>query len=53
MKERYDNITLLTNFQLKRARTILRAWEVLDDTVAEAIKKLRIYVVEAGMQLII
>ena len=35
MKERPDNITLLTTFQFKRARTILRAWEDLDDTMAE------------------
>ena len=39
MKERPDNITLLTTFQFKRARTILRAWEYLDDTMAESIKK--------------
>ena len=39
MKERPDNIALLTTFQFKRAKTILRAWEDLDDTVVEAIKK--------------
>ena len=39
MKERLDNITLLTTFQFKRSKTIMRAWEDLDDTVAEAIKK--------------
>ena len=39
MKDKHDNITLLTTFQFKRARTILRAWEDLDDTVVEAIKK--------------
>ena len=39
MKEMPDNITLLTTFQFKRTKDILRAWEDLDDTVAEAIKK--------------
>ena len=39
MKDNPDNITILTTFQFKRARTILRAWEDLDETVAEAIKK--------------
>ena len=39
MKDKPENITLLTNFQFKRARTILRSWEYLDDTVAKAIKK--------------
>ena len=39
MKERPDNITLLTPFQFKRARTIPRAWEYLDGIVAETIKK--------------
>ena len=39
MKERPDNITLFSTFQFKRARTILRAREDLDDIVAEAIKK--------------
>ena len=39
MKERHANITLLTPFQFKRAKTILRGWEDLDDTVADAIKK--------------
>ena len=39
MKERPDNITLLTPFQFKRFKTILRAWEELDDTVFDAVKK--------------
>ena len=39
MKERPDNIIILTTFQFKRSRTILRSWEDLDETVAEAIKK--------------
>ena len=39
MKDKPDNITLLTNFQFKRARTILRDLEDLDETIAEAIKK--------------
>ena len=39
MKDKPYNVTLLTNFQLKRIRTILRAWEDLDETVAESIKK--------------
>ena len=39
MKDKPDNVTLLTNFQFKRTRTILRAWEDLDETLAEAIKK--------------
>ena len=37
MKDKHDNITLLTTFQFKGARTILRAWEDLDDIVAKAI----------------
>ena len=39
MKEKPDNITLITNFQFKRDITILRAWEDLDDIVAKAIQK--------------
>ena len=39
MKEKLDNITLLTTFQFKRAKTILKAWEDLDEIVAEAINK--------------
>ena len=39
MKEKPDNVTFLTNFQLKRIRIVLRAWEDLDETVAEAINK--------------
>ena len=39
MKEKQDNVTFLTNFHLKRIKVILRAWEDLDETVAEAIKK--------------
>ena len=39
MKERPNNITLLTPFQFKGAKTIMIDWEDLDDTVAEAINK--------------
>ena len=39
MKDNPNNITILTNFQFKRAKTILRAWEDLDETVTEDIKK--------------
>ena len=39
MKDKPNNITLLTTFQFKRARTILRAWEDLDETAAKSIKK--------------
>ena len=39
MKDKPNNITLLSAFHFKRARTILRAWEDLDEIVAEAIKK--------------
>ena len=39
MKDKLDNITLLTTFQFKRAKTILRDWEDLDEIVAESIKK--------------
>ena len=39
MKDKLDNATILTNFQLKRIRTILRAWKDLYELVAEAIKK--------------
>ena len=39
MNDKPDNVTFLTNFQLKRIRVILRVWEDLDETVFEAIKK--------------
>ena len=39
MKDKPDNVTFLTNFQLKRIGTILRAWEDIYETIAEAIKK--------------
>ena len=39
MKDQPDNVTFLTNFQLKRIRVILRSWEDLDETVVEAINK--------------
>ena len=39
MKEKPNKVTSLTNFQLKRIRTILRAWEDLYEIVVEAIKK--------------
>ena len=39
MKDNPDNVTFLTNFQLKGISIILRPWEDLDETVAKAIKK--------------
>ena len=39
MKDKPDNITILNNFQFKKIRTILRAWEDLHETVVEDIKK--------------
>ena len=39
MKDKLDNVIIFTNFQFKKIRTILRAWEDLDETVTEAIKK--------------
>ena len=39
MKDRPENITILSSFQLKKVRTILRAWEDLNETIGEAIKK--------------
>ena len=42
MKDKPDNVTFLTNFQLKRIRVILGAWEDLDETVAEAINKAQV-----------
>ena len=39
MKYKPDNVTFLTNFHLKRIKVILRAWEDLDEIVAEAINK--------------
>ena len=42
MKDKPDNVTILTNFQFKKIRTILRAWEDLDETVTEAIKKAQV-----------
>ena len=39
IKDKLDNVTFLTNFQFKKVRNILRAWEDLDETIAESIKK--------------
>ena len=39
MKDKLDNVTIFTNFQFNKIRTILRAWEDLDEMVVEAIKK--------------
>ena len=39
MKDRPENITILSSFQLKKDRTILRDWEDLNETIGEAIKK--------------
>ena len=39
MKDKSGNITILSNFHLKKIRTILWAWEDLDETVLESIKK--------------
>ena len=39
MKDKLDNVTFHTNFQLKRIRTILRVLKDLDETVAKAIKR--------------
>ena len=39
MKNKPANVAIFTNFQFKKIRNILRAWEDLDETVAEAIKK--------------
>ena len=39
MKEKFNNVTIFTNFQFKRIGTILRAWEDLDEMVTKAIKK--------------
>ena len=41
MKDKPNNFTLFTNFQLKKVRAILRSWEDLDETIAEPIKKAR------------
>ena len=53
LKDKPNNITLLTNFQFKRARTTLRSWEDLDETVAETIKKRKLFAAGDGMQLTI
>ena len=39
MKDRPKNITILSSYQLKKVRTILRPWEDLNETIGEAIKK--------------
>ena len=39
MKDKPENITILSSFQLKKVRIILRAWEYLNETIGEAIKK--------------
>ena len=38
-KDKLENVTFFTNFQLKKVRLILRSWEDRDETVDEAIKK--------------
>ena len=39
MKDKPDNVIIFTNFQFKKIRTVLRAWEDLYETVTEAIQK--------------
>ena len=39
MKDRPEIITILSSFQLKKVKTILRAWEDMNETIGEAIKK--------------
>ena len=39
MNDKPCNVIIFTNFQFKKIRTILRAWEDLDETIVEAIKK--------------
>ena len=41
MKDKPENITILSSFQLKKVRTILHAWEDLNETIREAIKKVQ------------
>ena len=39
MKDKLENNTILNIFQLKKVRTILRAWEDLNETIGEDFKK--------------
>ena len=38
-KDKPNNFTILSSFRLKKVRIILRAWEYLNETIGEAIKK--------------
>ena len=39
MKDRQEDITILSSFQLKKVRTILRAWLDFNEIIEETIKK--------------
>ena len=39
MKDRPEDITILSSFQLKKIRTALRAWLELNEMIGEKIKK--------------
>ena len=58
MKDRLDDITILSNFQLKKFKTVLRPWidlnEMIEDTIkkAQAICGRRWYVVDNIMEIL-
>ena len=58
MKDRLENITILSSFQLKKIRTILSSWinltEIIEDTIqkAQAICGRRWYVVDNIMEIL-
>ena len=39
MKEKLENITILSSYQLKNVRTILQAWLNLNEMIDDTIKK--------------
>ena len=41
MKDKPKNITILSSFQMKKVRIILRAWEDLNEIIGEAINKVQ------------
>ena len=39
MKDKPENITILSSFQLKKVRTVLRDWLNLNDMIKDTLKK--------------
>ena len=52
MKDKTENIIILSSYQLKNIRTALQAWLNLNEMIEDTIKRHRLYVEEGGMLLI-